>query len=383
MMSRDCRGLLALALTLLRPEPAAAAAGIYRNSTPVFTYGERDARGERHACYRAPSIQVLKSGALLAFASAGQATDCDGGNVSIVSRKSTSGGRSWGPIEIVAFVEGEALVNTSPLVDSDGVVHIMTSVNNNDALYLRSTDEGLSWSKPVNLTRQVEPHRVHGTPSTGGSWYAPGPSGGVETKSGILLTAARGPFGNATSPQEYMAAVFSKDKGDTWSVGSPIPSAGAEEPSVTALTDGSIAALSRAGGGVFGLDFSADGGESWKAGKTVNLTGQNLYPCDGATTCVVPDCQGSLLGVGDRLLMAASTTTDTKGRSGMRVFASDDKGESWKLHLTLTPGDWSAGYSSMALVGKNDVACLFESRNCQSVELCPMGINLALFSGDK
>ena len=244
---------------LLLAEPVAA--GIYRNSTPVFTYGEKDAHGARHDCYRGPAILQLKSGALLAFASAGQATDCDGGNVSIVARKSTSGGHTWGPIETVAFVEGEALVNTSPLVSSDSTVHIMTSLNNNDALYLRSTDEGESWSRPVNLTQQIEPRRVHGTPSTGGSWYAPGPSGGIETRGGALLTAVRGPFGNGSS-QEYMAAVFSKDKGQSWKVGPPMPSAGAEEPSVTNLPDGSVAALSRAGGGIFGLDFTRDNGES-------------------------------------------------------------------------------------------------------------------------
>ena len=61
------------------------------------------------------------------------------------------------------------------------------------------------------------------------------------------------------------------------------------------------------------------------------------------------------------LLMTASTTTDTKGRSGMRVFSSDDLGESWQLHLTLTPNNWSTGYSSMARIGETeDVACLFE-----------------------
>ena len=78
-----------------------------------------------------------------------------------------------------------------------------------------------------------------------------------------------------------------------------------EEPSVTNLPDGSVATLSRAGGGIFELVFE---------------------PCDGATTCIVPDCQRSLLGHA-RLLMTASTATDTKGRSGMRVFSTDDKGE--------------------------------------------------------
>jgi hypothetical protein len=324
-------------------------------------------------------------------------------------------------------------VNSAPIIDKEGTIHVLFSLHDNIAMYMKSSDEAATWSTPVNVTREIEPGRVKG------SWYAPGPSGGIETRSGVLVAGVRGPFGAAS--QEYMAAVVSSDKGQSWSVAGSIPTAGAEEPSLTNLAPvptaaaaaaadnissgagsrgAGIAALSRAGGGVFALAFSSTDGRTWDAGRLVNMTGRGLYPCDGAVTCVAPDCQGSLLGVqhsgsssnssnssssggsgsGSRLLLGMATATDTKGRSGFRVFASDDgRGESWRLHLTLAPNDWSVGYSSMVLVANASsrraaeaegergdeedplVACLYESRVCQSPALCPMGINFALFRG--
>ena len=351
---------------------------IYRNST-VFTYGEKDSNGKVHKCYRGPSIHQLKSGALLAFASAGGATDCDNGNISIVTRKSVDGGLTWQPIMVAAFKEGQALVYTAPTVDAAGTVHVLYTENDNSAWTSSSSDEGATWSAPLNVTAVLEPRR----PSTG-NWFAPGPSGGIQIggAGGPLLVGVRGPFGE--QGRDSMAAVLFDNA--TWRRGARLPIAG-QEPSVTNF-NGGVAVVARSGGGVFGLAFSNSSAQHWTASKPVNLTG-SFCPAScppGCTCCTTPDCQGAVLGVGPRLLLSAPSATDTKGRSGLKVFSSADSGASWQVLRTLTSDNWSTGYSSFVLLrgGKSEeVGCLFESRNCQSPLLCKMGINFALFSAMK
>ena len=98
-------------------------------------------------------------------------------------------------------------------------------------------------------------------------------------------------------------------------------------------------------------------------------------------------------------LSAAPAATRHKGNPRVERLLREMAGESWRLHLTLAPNDWSVGYSSMVLVANASsrraaeaegergdeedplVACLYESRVCQSPALCPMGINFALFRG--
>lgn len=301
------------------------------------------------------------------------ATNCDYGNVKAVVKRSTDGGRTWSSLTVVASLPGGAVVNTSPIVDKD-TVHVLFALNNTQAWYTRSTDEGVSWSVPVNLTSSLEP----GATGLSNVWYAPGPSGGVTSKDGKLITVARGPFANNSA--EILATLVSADNGATFGQGSVVPIVG-QEPSISRFgsSDSELVVISRRGSGLFGLAFSGDHGVSWDVQEPINLTALQLH---------VPDCQGSILGVPgtNRLLLGTPTATDTKGRSGFRVLASDDRGASWRVHLTLTSGDWSTGYSSLlALSSTNsglqgDVACLFESRVCQSPLFCNMGISLALFS---
>ena len=344
-------------------EGAAATPGesssIYRNST-VFQFNEGG-----YSCFRGPAILQLKSGDLLAFASAGSASDCDYGDIKTVTRKSSDGGQTWGAILVAIHIPGSYVGNTAPIIDSDGIVHVVFARNNTDAFYVRSTDEGVTWSSPLNVTLSVEPHKP-----PAGVWFAPGPSGGVQTASGALVANARGAFG--PNGEEFLASLRSTDGGTSWLLGKQLPIQG-QEPSVTSTGGATLATISRAGGGVFGFATSSDSGETWMAGPSINLTAQGFHP---------PDCQGSLLSDGGRLLLGAPTATDTKGRSGFRVFASHDVGLTWVLHKTLTSDDWSVGYSSMTslgLRGNGSVGILYESRSCQSPLSCPMGISFAVF----
>lgn len=74
---------------------------------------------EGYRCFRIPALVTTPSGALLAFAEGRVATCSDIGHNDIVMRKSTDGGRSWGPLKVVAGAADEdAHGNPAPVVDT-------------------------------------------------------------------------------------------------------------------------------------------------------------------------------------------------------------------------------------------------------------------------
>ena len=65
--------------------------------TDVFVAGE----GAYHT-YRIPSVIATPKGALLAFAEGRRSGGGDAGDIDVVLRRSTDGGRSWSPMQVIA-----------------------------------------------------------------------------------------------------------------------------------------------------------------------------------------------------------------------------------------------------------------------------------------
>src|SRR5438309_1630360 len=87
--------IVATALLVASPV-AATASGPVPETTAVYRAGE----GGYHT-YRIPSLLVAPGRALLAFAEGRKAGASDAGDIDLVLRRSTDGGKTWSPIQVV------------------------------------------------------------------------------------------------------------------------------------------------------------------------------------------------------------------------------------------------------------------------------------------
>lgn len=72
-----------------------------------------------YACFRIPAIVRSTDGTLLAFAE-GRVLNCgDSADIDIVLKRSTDGGRTWGPLQVVNEGGGDTHGNPAPVVDQE------------------------------------------------------------------------------------------------------------------------------------------------------------------------------------------------------------------------------------------------------------------------
>lgn len=344
-------------------------------------------RDPRYACFRIPAVVRTVEGTLLAFAE-GRVLDCgDAGDIDLVVRRSTDGGRTWGPLRVVDAGEGDTHGNPAPVVDrSTGRVLLAETYNTgrtdgagcgvpcDRVPHLRySDDDGLTWSQPRDLSGEI-------LPDDWNSWYATGPVHGVQLTRGAH--AGRLVFGvNAETRKDgritanHAALAVSDDGGDSWRIGAtdtwPVARDGTfrQKPSELTLAERADGSLLVSGREQDGTDLghrtqavSRDGGDSFTA------------PFRALPGLPVPQVQASLLRRGDRMLLAAPADPDR--RRTMTVRSSYDGGRTWEGvdRGTVVTRDWS-GYSDLVEIDGNTVGLLYEGGTADSRD----GIRFARF----
>jgi sialidase-1 len=326
----------------------------------VFVGGQ-----DGYPAYRIPTLITTQRGSLLAFAE-GRAALSDHAKNDIVLKRSTDGGKTWGPLQIVDQRGDDALNNpTAVLVRETGRVLLMyqryaSGFDEHNAeqgyegshvcrtLVTVSDDDGRTWAAPVEVTRDVK--RPTGVTST-----ASGPGIGIQLLRGeqagrILIPFNQGPYG------EWKAyAVISDDGGRSWRYGDTAPegsSGHANEVQFVELNDGFVMLNARNQGGekLRKIAVSRDGGETWSATRT-----------DPAL--IEPECQASLLrhpGAADPAMdvLLFSNPASPSRRTNGTVRLSRDHGKTWPFARVLYPGSFA--YSCLASLPDRSVGCLFE-----------------------
>ncbi|NGO48294.1 sialidase family protein [Streptomyces ureilyticus] len=338
-----------------------------------------------YACYRIPAVVKTTNGTLLAFAE-GRVNDCsDAGDIDIVLKRSTDGGRTWSPLQVVNEGGGDTHGNPAPIVDREtGRILLAETYNtgrtdgrNCDVPCDRtphmqhSDDDGRTWSEPRDLSDEILPDHWN-------SWYATGPVHGIQLSRG--RHAGRLVFGVNTETwngersemgvppaggwgrvsANHAALIVSDDGGDNWRIGAtdsyPIPAGGTfrQKPSEITMTERADGVILISGREQDGTDlghrtqtFSRDGGDSF---TSPFRTQPDLY---------TPQVQGSTLRLGDRLLLACPADPDR--RRTMMVRSSYDGGRTWDSvdRGTVVTTDWS-GYSDMVGVSRDTVGLMYE-----------------------
>ena len=357
----------------------------------VYTSGQ-----EGHKTYRIPAIIQNGRGSLLAFAEGRVQGSDDFGNINIVLKRSSDGGKTWSPLSsLVDFQELQAGNPTPVLDESDprfpkGRIFLFYNTGNNheneiregkglrEVWYITSVDGGLKWTAPVNITSQV--HRPN-QPDLNASYtfkedwrhYANGPGHGMQfTKgpfAGRILVAANhseGPRGERGS--DYRAhSFYSDDHGATFHLGASIAIPGSNESSATEISGGRLMMNIRNQRGdvrqrIVGL--SNDGGSTW------NETYFDPQLPD-------PVCQGSILNIArgkGPFTLAFSNAADTKNRDNLTIRISQDDGRTWPISIPMdngaaageSPKDFTA-YSDLVLVDANHIGIIYERKDYSQI----------------
>jgi sialidase-1 len=200
----------------------------------------------------------------------------------------------------------------------------------------RSDDDGVSWAKPAEITKDVK--------KPGWTWYATGPGVGTRLKNGRLLIPCDSKSEGGKVRESHV--ILSDDGGRSWKLGGVV-GPNCNEAQAVELADGSVMLNMRsyqANNRRF-VALSKDGGETF------------TEPAEDPTL-IEPVCQASILrlpGPGGGILFSNPASTK---REKMTVRLSRDEGKTWPHAGVLHAGP--AAYSCLVVLPDGGIGCLYE-----------------------
>lgn len=335
----------------------------------VFRAGE-----DGYHTFRIPAIVESVDGTLLAFSEGRRTGPQDWGDIDLVLRRSTDGGTTWGPLQVLVDDGPDRAGNPAPVVDRhsgrvlvlfnrslgtdvEWLIRMGMGLGEMTAWVLHSDNSGATWSVPREITGDVKP--------SGWRWYAMGPVHGIQLTRGehagrLVIPANHSTEGGPGDEFLGAHAIYSDDGGDTWSLGA-VDSAGEgtmnpSESTVVERVDGSLYFNTRnqTGDGAHrAVTTSLDGG--------MTFTG----PYVGDPQIEAPVVQASVIRYGavdrgqqqNHLLF--SSPGHPEKRRDLTVLSSHDEGATWGKGRVLHGGP--SAYSDLVVTHDRLVGVLFEA----------------------
>ena len=337
-----------------------------------------EARTNGYHVYRIPGLCVTPSGVVIAHCEARQGRGGDWDPIDIVMRRSLDGGETWEAPYIAMdhrrFGGQEPINNFSCISDhATGEVHVLFCNNYARVFAMKSTDDCLTFSEPVDVTSVFETFREHFF------WrvIAVGPGHGIQLANGRLLAAvwmsdgSSGEFGNKPGhrPSE-VAVVYSDDHGDTWHAGefvvrNTVQSRNPSESTMVQLSDGRVLCNSRSESHKHRrlISISDDGVSHWSEPK---FDDSLLDPiCCGSIVATAegiafsnPDILERTMPGGPGGRIGPNETGKVFDRKQLTVQLSRDDCSTWTAKRILEPGP--SGYSDLAVLPDGTLLCLYE-----------------------
>ena len=364
-----------------------------RVSFPWIRFGTvvRAAGQDGADTYRIPGVVTTNEGTLVAVYDIRYNNSKDlQEDIDIGMSRSTDGGRTWEPMKVIMDM-GEygglpqnlnGIGDPSILYDhTTGTLWVaalwmsgsapekmlwwasqpgMTPQETGQFILVKSIDDGLTWSEPVNITSQIKDP----------AWQLllQGPGRGIAMDDGTLVFPAQFKADIGTKALDggqytcHSTVVCSSDGGNTWQIGSGAKS-NTTEAQVVQLADGSLM-----------LNMRDDRNRSDKGdtnGRAVAVTGDmgrtwTVHPSSNSAL-PEPNCMASLISAkikiagADKNILFFSNPNDKSSRIRMTIKASTDQGLTWpeKCQVELY-GPSGYGYSCLTMVDSNNVGILYE-----------------------
>lgn len=332
---------------------------------------------EGYASFRIPAVVRTDSGSLLAFCEGRVGSQEDFGNIDVVLKRSGDGGRTWGPLQVVAQNGVHLAGNPAPVVLDTGRILLVqvrnaasatedairrgtVSAANGRRIWVQhSDDDGLTWSAPREITGQVK--------KTNWRWYATTPGHAVQLSTGRVVVPANHslpPSGTDNGTEgKYNGGhcLLSDDRGQTWRIGyiddNTNGYVNVNETTAAELPDGRLYFNTRNDSPAPGTRadaYSLDGGQSLV---------KPFRPQAGLVGPVV-ECSVLQLGTPDVLLF--SGPADPGFRALMTVRRSHDGGTTWRHAYTVD--GLPAAYSDLVRLDDETLGLLYETGDFSAYE---------------
>jgi sialidase-1 len=316
---------------------------------------------------RIPALVITPKGTLLAFCEGRIGTASDWADMDLLVRRSTDGGKTWEAIKIIDSNKGAPVGNPTPIVDEEGVVHLLYQKDYAEAFYTWSDDDGISWKKALNITPVFDQFK------TEYDWkvLAPGPGHGIQLKNGRLLAAVWLANSSKLLPRRShgpscVATIYSDDLGKSWNRGAVVAdsSEGINNPNesmAVQLADGTVLLSIRNPGSLKRRAFSTsnDGIKSWSKVRFE----EELFD---------PTCMASIIAVPSQnknnkqtilFVNPDSRNIEKHPRQNLTAKVSYDGGHTWPVQKVLDKGP--SGYSDLAVGPDGMIYCFYESNTVE------------------
>lgn len=356
--------------------------GFSQQKVPVFVSGT-----EGHKSYRIPAIIGLPNGTLLAFCEGRVHGAGDFGDINIVMKQSSDGGKTWSSLQTIVDTDTLQAGNPAPVVDltdpayPNGRIFLFYNTGNNhegevrkghglrEVWYKASTDNGNTWSNPANITTQV--HRpkqpqVNAAYNFSEDWrsYANTPGHAMQFPDGkfkgrIFVAANHSEGAPQQQFTDYVAhGFYTDDHGKTFHLGATVNYPGSNESTAADLSGDKLMMNSRNQKGDVRariVSISSDGGATW----------DNTYVDQ---TLIDPVNEGSILNIGTKNgknIIAFCNAADTQRRDNLTLRVSYDDGKTWSKSIVVDKSvegnnsDFTA-YSDLVKLNGKAIGVLYE-----------------------
>ena len=278
-MKKFCPIILIISYSMLTPS-CTDSGGKLESTKAVVVWRQSDSG---HGLYRIPAVIVTQKGTVLAFAEGREGQE-DSGDIDLVLKRSSDNGKTWSEQSVVWSDGGNTCGNPCPVIDqTTGRIILMMTWNLGTAdesdiikhdfddtrrpYMCYSDDDGLTWSKPVDLTATCK------DPDWG--WYATGPGVAIQLKSekykNRLVIPANHSYTTNNKEEQVTEGgygygshvLLSDDGGVNWRM-SAVITPGCNESQVVELSDGRLVMNMRSYNrmGCRAIATSEDGGET-------------------------------------------------------------------------------------------------------------------------